>query len=94
MKEEREEGQASPPATPTDSSPRSADKRGYSLDADALSERVGRNGYDPSQFQEEEEWSHVDSNHGPPACEKGRENVRRRPRTSQVVDGKRLSKTR
>ncbi len=39
-------------------------------------------------------WSHADSNGGPPACEKGQENVRRRPQSSDVVDSRRVSKKR
>ena len=32
--------------------------------------------------EEEVEWSHVDPNHGPPACEDDRGKVRRRPHLS------------
>ncbi len=46
---------------------------------DQSQEDEGSDAVTVAELQEKEEWSHVDSNHGPPACEDDRGKMRRRP---------------
>ena len=53
----------------------------YKTAEQTVSEKVVETARTPD-LREKDEWSHVDLNHGPPACEADRGKIRRRPQKS------------